>query len=94
MSLKELFKADLTSLAHDGIHYGLSTHEEIKEYIIKRCQVELGIDNDNFYTLKRLVLNNEVDIDENWEEQKLKERPSGEWQKLKQSNLYKMLMQK
>lgn len=94
MTIKELFQSDLTDLVQRGLNYGFITHNDVKDYIIERCQKELDVDCDNFYTLKKLVLRRFVEVEEyDYENQKIEiEKPSGEWEILKQSNIYKQIM--
>jgi len=92
-TLKELFLMDKSAIIQDGNSERLHSYDEIINYTIDRCKKQLGIELDNYYKLKKLVLGGSfVDSDFDEEEQMLINPESGEWQKLKETNLYKQLM--
>lgn len=93
MSLKELFSAEMTDIIKLGRNYGIMTYDDVKKYLTERAKKEIGEVPDNFYKLRKLVLyNKKVDVSFITEEEMLKGKPSGAWNELKSSNLYKMLM--
>lgn len=96
MSLKELFSAEMTDIIKLGRNYGIMTYDDVKEYLTERAKKELGEVPTNFYKLKKLILYNKLDNElESYlftEAEMLNGKPSGAWEELKNSNLYKTLM--
>ena len=91
LTLKELFQHSFTELIHYNRKIGMTNHDEVKNYIVNRCSKELGLENKNFYFFKKMLLNEEKT--ETWEDEQLNCKSTGEWQKLKETNLFKTLMQ-
>ena len=93
MSLKELFSVEMTDIIKLGRNYGIMTYDDVKEYLVDRARKEIGEVPTNFYKLKKHIL---YDFIENssyiTEDEMLKGKPSGAWNELKNSNLYKTLM--
>lgn len=92
MSLKELFSVEMTDIIKLGRNYGIMTYDDVKEYLAERAKKEIGEVPDNFYKLRKFVLYNELESYLFTEEEMLKGKPSGAWEELKNSNLYKTLM--
>lgn len=92
MSLKELFSVEMTDIIKLGRNYGIMTYDDVKEYLAERAKKEIGEVPDNFYKLKKLILYNVVEDSYITEEEMKNGKPSGAWDELKNSNLYKMLM--
>lgn len=92
MSLKELFSVEMTDIIKLGRNYGIMTYDDVKEYLAERAKKEIGEVPTNFYKLRKFVLYNVVESSFLKEEEMLKGKPSGAWNELKNSNLYKMLM--
>jgi len=93
-TLKELFLMDKSAIIQDGNSERLHSYDEIINYTIDRCKKQLGIELDNYYKLRKLVLGGVVDMDFDEEEQMLINPESGEWKALKKTQLYKQLMQR
>ncbi len=91
-TLKELFLMDKSAIIQDGNSERFHSYDEIINYTIDRCKEQLGIELDNYYKLKKLVLGGVVDSDFDDEEQMLINPESGEWKALKKTQLYKQLM--
>ena len=92
MSLKELFELEMTDIIKRGRNYGIMTYEDVKEYLTERAKKEIGEVPDNFYKLRKMVLYNEVEKSYMTEGKMLSGKPSGAWEELKNSDLYKTLM--
>ena len=92
MSLKELFTSELTDIIKLGRNYGIMTYDDAKEYLHERAKKEIGEVPGNFYKIRKMVLHGKVDTSYMSEEEMMKSKPSGAWKDLKNTQLYKQLM--